>query len=145
LRTTEFTVFETNTHTGIDEGVAVGLAIAVGSRIRQQEYAHQNELLLTEEAHEAELARYQAVIDQLSRQLLDTQMELASERCEIAGLRAFIAEVKRLDPTTPALSASGQTYKSGKAKSIAALVYQREYDRKADTLGLPDLKGGYAA
>ncbi|GJD92468.1 hypothetical protein BHAOGJBA_6022 [Methylobacterium hispanicum] len=137
-------MFETSNNTGIDQGTAVGFAIAIGNRIRGQEIAHHNDLVLTEQAHEAELARYQAVIDQLSRRLLDTQIELASERCEIAGLRAFIREVKRQDPATPALSASGQTYKSGKAKSMAALVYEREYDRKADDLGLPDLKGGYA-
>lgn len=138
-------MFDTNTHTGIDEGVAVGFALAVGSRIRNQEIAHENDLLVTAEAHEADLARYQAVIDQLTRQLLSTQMELASERCEIAGLRAFIKEVRRQDPNTPALAASGRTYKSGKAKSVAAVVYEREYDRKADELDLPDLKGGYAA
>jgi hypothetical protein len=140
-------VFDTNTHThtGIDQGVAVGLALAVGNRIRGQEIAHENDLLLAEQAHEADLARYQAAIDQLTRQLLSTQMELASERCEIAGLRAFIKEVRRQDPSSPALAASGRTYTNGKAKSVATVVYEREYDRKAVELGLPDLKGGYAA
>lgn len=137
-------MFETSNNTGIDQGTAVGFAIAVGNRIRGQEIAHQNDLLLTEQAHEEELARYQAVIDQLSRQLLTTQIDLAAERCEIAGLRAFIREVRSLDPTTRALGASDQVGSRGQAKSLAKVAYEREYDRKAEEFGLPALKGTYA-
>ena len=143
-RSTESTVFDTNTHTGIDQGVAVGLALAVGNRIRGQEIAHENDLLLAEQAHEADLARYQAVIDQLRGQLLNTQIDLAAERCEIAGLRAFIKEVRTLDPATPALGASDQLGRGGRAKSIAKVAYETAYDRQADEFGRPALKGTYA-
>lgn len=120
---------ETNPHRGIMIGAAIGL----GQRMRAEE-----------EQHDIEIARFQAVIDQLSEQLLSTQMELASERCEIAGLRAYIQEVRRQDPNTPALAPSGKHFKSGKPKSLATLVYERAYDNHADGLGLPGLKGGYA-
>ncbi|OAH21691.1 hypothetical protein AX289_17360 [Methylorubrum populi] len=138
-------MFDTNPHTGIDQGVAVGLALAVGNRIRGQEIAHENDLLLAEQAHEADLARYQAVIDQLRQQLISTQVELVSERCEIAGLRALISEVKRQDPTTPALASSGETFRNGRAKSFATLMYERAYDKEAVEQGFPGLQGGYAA
>lgn len=121
---------ETTNNRGLLFGVAVGL----GQRIREEEADH-----------DATVANFQAVIDQLQEQLLATQMELASERCEIAGLRAFIKEAKRLDPQTPAFAPSGKVAKSGREKTVGTLVYEREYDRKADELGLPGLKGGYAA
>jgi hypothetical protein len=119
---------------GENRGVIIGAAIGLGKRIRDEE-----------EQHDIEIARFQAAINELSEKLLQTQIQLASERCEIAGLRAFIKEVKSRDPSTPALAPSGNTYRNGKPKSIAATVYEKAYDTKADELGLPDLKGGYAA
>ncbi|WP_408902924.1 hypothetical protein [Methylobacterium radiotolerans] len=118
---------------GENRGIMIGAAIGLGRRMREEEAQH-----------DADIARYQAVIDQLSKQLLDTQMQLASERCESVGLRAYIQEVRRQDPDTPALAASGKHFKSGKAKSLATLVYERAYDNHAEELGLPGLKGGYA-
>lgn len=118
---------------GENRGVIIGAAIGLGKRIRDEE-----------EQHDLEIARYQAVIDELSKKLLDTQIDLAAERCEIAGLRAFIGEIKRLDPETPGLAASGQKYQSGKSKSISTVAYERAYDRKADEYNLPALKGTYA-
>lgn len=116
-----------------NRGLLFGAAIGLGQRIREEEAEH-----------DATVANFQAVIDQLSEQLLATQMQLASERCEVAGLRAYIQEVRRQDPATPALAASGKHFKSGKAKSLATLVYERAYDSHAEDLGLPGLKGGYA-
>ncbi|MGU3402150.1 hypothetical protein [Methylobacterium brachiatum] len=118
---------------GENRGIMIGAAIGLGRRMREEEAQH-----------DADIARYQAVIDQLSKQLLDTQIDLAAERCEIAGLRAFIGEIKRLDPETPGLAASGQKYQSGKTKSVSTVAYERAYDRKADEYGLPALKGTYA-
>jgi chromosome segregation ATPase len=117
---------------GENRGIMIGAAIGLGRRMREEEAQH-----------DADIARYQAVIDQLSKQLLDTQIDLAAERCEIAGLRASLSEIRRLDPQAKGFADSGQTYRSGKAKSVAALVYEREYDRKADEFGLPALKGTY--
>ncbi len=117
-----------------NRGLLIGAAIGMGQRLRAEE-----------DDHDATVANFQAVIDQLQEQLLATQMELASERCEIAGLRAFIKEAKRLDPQTPAFALSGQVSKTGREKTVGTVVYEREYDRKADELGLPGLKGGYAA
>lgn len=116
-----------------DDGILIGAAIGIGQRIRADE-----------RRHDMDIAQYQAVIDNLSRELLRTQMELASERCEISGLNAYIAEIRRQDPGTPALAPSGKYYQSGKAKSLATLVYERAYDQRAEELGLPKLKGGYA-
>lgn len=119
--------------TNSNRGLLIGAAIGMGRRMREEEAYH-----------DATLANYQAVIDQLSEQLLATQIDLAAERCEIAGLRAFIGEMKRQGPDNPALNPSGRTYKSGKAKSIATIAYEQEYDRKADDFGLPVIKGTYA-
>jgi hypothetical protein len=119
--------------TNPNDGIMIGAAIGLGRRMRAEEAEH-----------DATVARFQAVIDQLSDQLLATQMQLASERCEVAGLRAYIQEVRRQDPTTPALAPSGKHFQSGKAKSLATLVYERAYDVHAEDLGLPGLKGGYA-
>lgn len=116
-----------------NRGLLIGAAIGIGRRMREEEAYH-----------DATIANYQAVIDQLSEQLLQTQIALASERCEIAGLSAYIQEVRRQDPGTPALAPSGKYFKSGKAKSLATLVYERAYDEHAEELGLPGLKGGYA-
>lgn len=116
-----------------NRGLLIGAAIGMGQRLRAEE-----------DDHDATVANFQAVIDQLQEQLLATQIDLAAERCETAGLRAFIGEIKRQDPTTPALTASNRTYKSGKPKSLATVVYEREYDRKADEFGLPAIKGTYA-
>jgi hypothetical protein len=118
---------------GSNRGIMIGAAIGLGKRMRDEEAQH-----------DLDIARYQAVIDELSKKLLDTQMKLASERCETAGLRAYIQEVRRQDPDTPALAPSGKHFKSGKAKSLATLVYERAYDNHAEELGLPGLKGGYA-
>jgi hypothetical protein len=118
---------------GSDDGILIGAAIGIGQRMRADE-----------RRHDLDLAQYQAVIDDLSRKLLRSQAELASERCEIAGLNAYIAEIRRQDPDTPALAASGKRYKSGKAKSFATLAYERGYDQHAESQGLPELKGGYA-
>ncbi len=119
--------------TNPNDGIMIGAAIGLGRRMRAEEAEH-----------DATVARFQAVIDQLSEQLLSTQIDLAAERCEIAGLRAYIGEMKRAAPSNPALAPSGRTYQSGKAKSLATVVYEREYDRKADEFGLPAIKGTYA-
>lgn len=116
-----------------NRGLLFGAAIGLGQRMREEEAEH-----------DATVANFQAVIDQLSEQLLSTQIDLAAERCEIAGLRAYIGEMKRGAPGNPALAPSGRTYQSGKAKSLATVVYEREYDRKADEFGLPAIKGTYA-
>lgn len=121
------------TETTNNRGLLIGAAIGMGQRLRAEE-----------DDHDATAARFQAVINQLSDQVLALQMQLASEKCEVAGLNAYIDEVRRLDPITPALAPSGKHFQSGKAKSLATLVYERAYDGHAEELGLPKLKGGYA-
>lgn len=116
-----------------NRGLLIGAAIGMGQRLREEEAAH-----------DLETARLHAVIEQLQDQLEITQRELASERCEVAGLRGFIKTVQQLDPQTPGLAASGSYYKSGNQKVVATLAYERAYDQKALDLGHADLRGTYA-
>jgi hypothetical protein len=71
----------------------------------------------------AELADAQARIAEL-------ELALAIEKAHAGGMKAYRDDLRAAHPSSPRLAPSGQRFrKSGNPKPLAALAYDREFDR----------------
>jgi hypothetical protein len=81
--------------------------------------------------------RWMAHAEKLERQLSDAQariaeleLALAVEKAHAGGMKAYRDDLRAAHPSSPRLAPSGQRFrKSGNPKPLAALAYDREFDR----------------
>lgn len=128
---------ETTNHdlTGAVVGATIGLAGAIADQGRQY-----GALVRQVEAEkDAEIARANVIIDDLTSKVRELLQKLSVEQCHTAGLEAYIDLVRSTSPEIASLSASGLVFADGTSKSNATLAYEHGFDQLALAKGLPGL------
>ena len=108
---------------------AAGVALNL-SRQNRQAHRALNYANTSIEIANAEIRKGNAKIQELYAQIEALEMALLIERADAAGMRAYRDDLRGAHPNSPRLAASGQKFrKSGNPKPLAALAYDREFDR----------------
>ena len=128
---------ETTNHelTGAVVGATIGLAGAFADQNRKYDGLFRQ----LEAEKDAEIARANEIIGDLTQTVRDLVQKLNVEQCHTAGLEAYIDLVRTTSPEIFAMASSGRAFEDGSSKSNATLAYERGFDALAVAKGLPGL------
>jgi hypothetical protein len=69
------------------------------------------------------------IIADLQARIAELELRLALKTAHAAGMKAYRDDLRAAHPNSPRLAPSGKRYKDGTPKPVAALAYDREFDR----------------
>jgi hypothetical protein len=80
-------------------------------------------------AWKAACGRLESQLEEANARIAELELALAVKTAHAAGMKAYRDDLRAAHPNSPRLAPSGKRYKDGTPKPVAALAYDREFDR----------------